>query len=105
MDEAINANVMIAAHEAARKGMTPRYQSGGLSIIFNYFILVPIWLLLGIYTYTEYGQIEGFGVAVGLITLHLQLEDYLNNNVSWLGIETRSNGCLRKKNETIQSTT
>ena len=70
MDEAINANVMIAAHEAARKGMTPRYQSGGLSIIFNYFILVPIWLLLGIYTYTEYGQIEGFGVAVGLITLH-----------------------------------
>ena len=28
MDEAINANLPIAAHEATRKQMTPKYQSG-----------------------------------------------------------------------------
>ncbi|MBK71365.1 MAG: hypothetical protein CMB43_02925 [Euryarchaeota archaeon] len=68
MDEAINANLLIAAHEATRKQMTPKYQSGRLSIIFNFFILIPIILLLGIYVYTEYGEMEGL-VAVSLLLL------------------------------------
>ena len=49
MDEAINANLLITAHEATRKQMTPKYQSGRLAIIFNYFILIPSFLLSGIY--------------------------------------------------------
>ena len=68
MDEAINANLLIAAHEATRKQMTPKYQSGRLSIIFNFFILIPIILLSGIYVYTEYGEMEGL-VAVALLLL------------------------------------
>jgi hypothetical protein len=59
MDEAINANLLIAAHEATRKQMTPKYQSGRLSIIFNFFILIPLIFLSGIYIFSEYGQMEG----------------------------------------------
>ncbi|MEC8312574.1 MAG: tetratricopeptide repeat protein [Candidatus Thermoplasmatota archaeon] len=68
MDEAINANLLVAAHEATRKQMTPKYQSGRLSIIFNYFILIPLFLLGGIFVYTEYGQMEGV-VGVSLLLL------------------------------------
>ena len=68
MDEAINANLLIAAHEATRKQMTPKYQSGRLSVIFNFFILIPLFLLSGIFLYTEYGQMEGL-VGVSLLLL------------------------------------
>ena len=71
MDEAINANVLITAHEATRKQMTPRYQSGKLSIIFNLFILIPIWILTGIYVYTEIGDVQGIITTVLLFMLHL----------------------------------
>ena len=68
MDEAINANLLITAHEATRKQMTPKYQSGRLAIIFNYFILIPSFLLSGIYIYTEIGQMEAL-VATALLLL------------------------------------
>tara|TARA_Y100000589_G_scaffold212862_1_gene200697 strand:+ start:17115 stop:20201 length:3087 start_codon:yes stop_codon:yes gene_type:complete len=70
MDEAINANMLIAAHEATRKQMTPKYQSGRLSIIFNFFILIPLFLLFGIYIYTEIGQMEGILSIVLLMLSH-----------------------------------
>ena len=70
MDEAINANMLIAAHEATRKQMTPKYQSGRLSIIFNFFILIPLFLLFGIYIYTEIGQMEGIFSIVLLMLSH-----------------------------------
>ena len=70
MDEAINANLLITAHEATRKQMTPRYQSGKLSFVFNFFILAPLWLLLGIYVFTEIGQMEGLICTAILITSH-----------------------------------
>tara|TARA_B100001741_G_scaffold82226_1_gene66698 strand:+ start:497 stop:3583 length:3087 start_codon:yes stop_codon:yes gene_type:complete len=68
MDEAINANLLIAAHEATRKQMTPKYQSGRLSIIFNFFILTPLILLSGIYIFSEFGQMEGL-VATSLFLM------------------------------------
>ena len=70
MDEAINANVLITAHEATRKIMTPKYQSSGLSFVFNYLILLPIWILLGIYAFTEIGKMEGVVTIVLLIMAH-----------------------------------
>ena len=70
MDEAINANLLIAAHEATRKQMTPKYQSGRLSIIFNYFLLIPTFLLAGIYIYSEFGQMEGLVATVLLLLTH-----------------------------------
>ena len=68
MDEAINANLLIAAHEATRKQMTPKYQSGRLSIIFNFFILIPLIFVSGIYIFTEFGQMEGL-VATSLLLM------------------------------------
>ena len=48
LDEAITANVMIAAHEATRHVMPARYSSSPLSIIFTFFVLVPLWFVLSI---------------------------------------------------------
>ena len=62
--------ICLIAHEATRKQMTPKYQSGRLSIIFNFFILVPTFLLSGIYIYTEVGQMEGLVATVLLLFGH-----------------------------------
>jgi hypothetical protein len=71
MDEAINANILIAGHEAVKRGMTPRYSFGVLSIIVHYFILFPSWLIAGIYVTSIRGEAQGAAVVVGLILFHL----------------------------------
>ncbi len=70
LDEAINANVMIVAHEATRRSMPPRFSPGVLSSVFQYFVLVPMWFVLGILTYQEVGTSEGLSVLGGLIFMH-----------------------------------
>ena len=70
MDEAINANVLITAHEATRRYMPPRYSSGRLTFVANIFILIPIWILLGIYVASVRGEIQGVAVSVTLLLLH-----------------------------------
>ena len=55
----MNANVLIAAHEAARRAVAPRYSSGILASIFQYLVLLPIWFVLGIFVYQEVGDAEG----------------------------------------------
>jgi hypothetical protein len=71
MDEAINANILIAGHEAVKRGMTPRYSFGVLSIIMHYFVLFPSWLIAGIYVTSIRGEAQGAAVVVGLILFHL----------------------------------
>ncbi len=71
MDEAINANILIAGHEAVKRGMTPRYSFGVLSIIMHYFVLFPSWLIAGIYVSSIRGEAQGAAVVVGLILFHL----------------------------------
>lgn len=70
IDEALNANVMIAAHEAARTAMPPRFSQGILSVIFTFFVLMPMWIVLSILTYQEVGQTEGLTLLGVLLTLH-----------------------------------
>ncbi|MDE0557851.1 MAG: tetratricopeptide repeat protein [Candidatus Poseidoniaceae archaeon] len=70
MDEAINANVLIASHEAVKRGMTPRYSSGVLSIIMHYFVLIPSWLIAGIYVSSLRGEAQGVAVVVALLFSH-----------------------------------
>ena len=70
VDEALNANVFIAAAGAVGKKMTPRYTSGVISKIFHWGVLTPIWLLLGIYASGEIGMLEGVTIAVGLVFIH-----------------------------------
>lgn len=70
MDEAINANILIASHEAVKRGMTPRYSSGVLSIIMHYFVLIPSWLIAGIYVSSLRGEAQGVAVVVALLFSH-----------------------------------
>ena len=70
MDEAINANVLVTAHEATRRSMPPRYSSGRLTLVANVLILVPIWILLGIYVGSVRTDIQGAAVSVTLLLLH-----------------------------------
>jgi hypothetical protein len=73
MDEAINANILIASHEAVKRGMTPRYSFGVLTIIMHYFILIPLWIVAGIYVYSIRGEAQGLAVVVALSFSHLGL--------------------------------
>ena len=70
VDEALNANFLIASSHAVQKRMTPRYSSGIISNIFNWGVLTPIWIILGIFLSNEIGMLEGISVAVGMIALH-----------------------------------
>lgn len=70
MDEAINANILIASHEAVKRGMAPRYSSGVLNIIMHYFVLIPSWLIAGIYVSSLRGEAQGMAVVVALLLSH-----------------------------------
>ena len=70
MDEAINANVLVTAHEATRRSMPPRYSSGKLSFIANIFILIPLWILLGIYVASIRDDLQGIATTIILMLGH-----------------------------------
>ncbi|DAC20841.1 MAG TPA: tetratricopeptide repeat protein [Candidatus Poseidoniales archaeon] len=70
LDEAMNANVLIAAHEATRRTVPPRYSPGVLSSIFQYLVLIPVWFVMGILAYQEIGDVEGLVVLCSLLFGH-----------------------------------
>ena len=70
VDEALNANIMIAASSAVEKKMTPRFTSGAISRIINWGILTPLWLMAGIYVSGEVGMLEGLATSVVLVLGH-----------------------------------
>jgi len=70
VDEALNANFLIASSHAVQKRMTPRYSSGIISNIFNWGVLTPLWIILGIFVSDEIGLLEGISVAIGTIAIH-----------------------------------
>ena len=70
IDEALNANIMVAAASAVDRKMTPRYASSIISVIFNWGVLTPIWIMAGIYAYGEIGMFEGLSIGIGCIFLH-----------------------------------
>ena len=59
VDEALNANILVAASSAVENKMTPRYTSGVISRVINWGILTPLWLMAGIYVSGEIGMLEG----------------------------------------------
>ena len=70
VDEALNANILIAAASAVERKMTPRYTSGSISQVINWGVLTPLWILAGIYVSGEVGMLQGWSVALGSIFLH-----------------------------------
>ncbi len=81
VDEALNANIMIAAAGAVEKKMTPRFTSGIISQVFNWGVLTPIWLLAGIYASGELGLLEGLAIAFGLIFIHQSARRFSNQQM------------------------
>ena len=73
MDEALNANVMILAHEALEKGVTPTYTESIASKLFNWAILVPTWIVLGWLAWVEADQNStvGIGTTIILMSMHV----------------------------------
>lgn len=70
LDEALNANVMVAAHEATRRAMPPRFSPSVLANVFQYLVLIPLWVVIGILTYQEIGPAEGLSALGGLLFMH-----------------------------------
>jgi hypothetical protein len=50
--------------------MPPRYSSGKLTFVANILILIPLWILLGIYVASIRTEIQGFAVSITLLLLH-----------------------------------
>ncbi len=73
MDEALNANVMILAHEALEKGVTPTYSESIASKLFNWAILLPSWIVLGWLAWieTEQNSTVGIGTTLVLLAMHV----------------------------------
>ncbi len=70
VDEALNANVLVAAHEATRRAMPPRFAPSIFSRIVQFLVLIPLWFVLGILAYQEVGAEEGLTLLGGLLGLH-----------------------------------
>ena len=71
VDEAINANVFIAASEAVKNRITPRYRASRLWVAFNWLVLMPTWAVIGIFAAEEVGTQVGMGIGISLAALHL----------------------------------
>ena len=73
MDEAMNANVMVLAHEALERGAPPVYTAPLVVILINWAVLFPAWFVLGWLAWmeTEQNLVVGIGTTIGLIGLHL----------------------------------
>jgi len=73
MDEALNANVMVLAHEALERGVPPVYTTPLVVVLINWAVLLPAWFVLGWLAWMETGQnlVVGIGTTVSLIGLHL----------------------------------
>jgi len=70
IDEALNANIMIVASEAVAMKMPPIYSTGILTFVFNWLLLTPTWLLIGIAATTELGTFQGAAIGGALIFFH-----------------------------------
>jgi tetratricopeptide (TPR) repeat protein len=72
IDEALNANVMIAAHEAVERNLPPKYKPSLALRMFNWLVLVPLWGLLGILAWLRSDDIIiGVVFTTSLCALHL----------------------------------
>ncbi len=70
-DEAINANIFIASHEAIERRMTPRYTPSMILRFFNWIVLVPTWIIIGLIAYDRSSNdVLGIAISSSLIVLH-----------------------------------
>ena len=63
--------VFIAASEAVKNRITPRYRASRLWVAFNWLVLMPTWAVIGIFAAEEVGTQVGMGIGISLAALHL----------------------------------
>ena len=72
IDEALNANVMVIAHEALERGVPPAYVTPLPIILLNWLVLLPAWIVLGWLAWIETNSdFIAIGTTSLLISLHL----------------------------------
>ena len=73
MDEALNANVMVVAHEALERGVPPVYAPPLVIVLLNWAVLLPTWIVIGWLAWIETDQnlLIGSGTSIALIGLHI----------------------------------
>ena len=70
-DEAITANFLIAAHESVEREVPPRYSPSTAARVFNFFVLLPTWIFIGIVAYTRSdSEVIGITITLSLFALH-----------------------------------
>jgi len=69
-DEALNANIFVAASQAIERKMTPRNQGSILSHVLTWGVLTPIWLIAGMAAAPKIGNLQGIAIGIGLLLLH-----------------------------------
>ncbi|MDP6379554.1 MAG: tetratricopeptide repeat protein, partial [Candidatus Thalassarchaeaceae archaeon] len=70
-DEAITANFLIAAHESVEREVPPRYSPSTAARVFNFFVLLPTWIFIGIVAYTRSDiAVIGITITLSLFALH-----------------------------------
>ena len=71
-DEALNANVFIAGHEAIERNVSPRYKELIIYLVLNYGVFMPIWLIMGLLAHARTDDtVVSVVLAASLITLHM----------------------------------
>lgn len=78
-DEAMNANIMVSAHQSLEKGVPPRYSKSPISIVLNFFVLLPAWWIIGIYLTSVRSFATGIGLAIALTALHIFYRHFRRN--------------------------
>jgi tetratricopeptide (TPR) repeat protein len=73
LDEALNANVMVIAHEALERGAPPTYTPPLAVILLNWLVLFPAWAVLGWLAWIQTGgnEIVGLGTTLSLFCLNI----------------------------------
>ena len=70
-DEAITANIFIASHEAIEKRVNPRYSPSIVLRLFNWIVLLPTWIIIGLIAYDRSSSdVIGVSISISLIVLH-----------------------------------
>jgi len=73
-DESLSANVLIVANQAMDRGLPPTLRRTDREYLLHYFVLMPLWAILGVGIGWKVGVISvGVGAGIVLILSHIMM--------------------------------
>ncbi len=72
-DEVLSGNVLVMGHQAIDRGLQPSLRNTGKENLFHYFILMPLWLVLGFSIFFFESSTTGFLATLVLVLGHVFL--------------------------------